>query len=226
MLRKYKLILLFIPWILLLVTLLLWSLGINLPKFKEDWLEVRNTTVIIERIEELGKLELVKYNFKEIYDYQALSEGKLKTSTTLRVYDYNPDLKVALIASGEAVGCIDLRNLDTDAIRLSKDTLYFHIPKPELCYYKLDMEKTRIYDFERSGFWSHIFTDDDEVTRIVEHAYKDAEEQIKISALKSGILDQTAINAEKVLKPILEKISGKQVVFTRYLEEVELEPLR
>ena len=225
MLRKYKLVLLFIPWIILLVTLLLWSLGVKLPTFNEDWLEVRNTTVIIERIEELGKLELVKYNFKEIYDYQALSEGKIKTSTTLRVYDYNPDLKIALIASGEAVGCIDLRNLDTDAIRLSKDTLYFQIPTPELCYYKLDMEKTRIYDFERSGFWSHIFSDDDEVTRIVEHAYKDAEEQIKISALESGILDQTTLNAEKVLKPLLEKISGKQVVFTQYPEEVEFEPL-
>jgi len=226
MLRKFKLALLFIPWILLLVTLLLWSLGVNLPTFKKDLLEVRSTTVIIERIEELGKLELVKYNFKEIYDYQALSEGKIKTSTALRVYDYNPDLKVALIASGEAVGCIDLRDLDMEAVRLSKDTLYFHIPKPELCYYKLDMEKTRIYDFERSGFWSHIFSDDDEVTRIVENAYKEAEEQIKISALESGILDQTTMNAEKVLKPILEKISGKEVVFKPYLEEAKLDLLR
>jgi hypothetical protein len=226
MLKRYKLTLVLIPWILLLVTLLLWSLGVNLPTFNEDWQEVRNTTVIIERIEELGKLELVKYNFKEIYDYQALSDGKLKTSTTLRVYDYSPDLKVALIASGEAVGCIDLRSLDMETIKISRDTLYFRIPEPELCYYKLDMGKTRIYDFERSGFWSHIFSDDDEVTRIIENAYKDAEEQIKISAIESGILDQTTINAEKVLKPILEKISGKQVVFTHYPEEVKLEPIR
>ena len=226
MLRKFKLALLIIPWILLLVTLLLWSLGVNLPTFKEELLEVRSTTVIIERIEELGKLELVKYNFKEIYDYQALSEGKIKTNTALRVYDYNPDLKIALIASGEAVGCIDLRDLDMEAVHLSKDTLYFHIPKPELCYYKLDMDKTRIYDFERSGFWSHIFSDDDEVTRIVQNAYKDAEEQIKISALESGILDQTTVNAEKVLRPIIEKISGKEVVFMPYLEEVKLDLLR
>lgn len=226
MLRKYKLILLFIPWILLLVTLLLWSLGINLPKFKEDWLELRNTTVIIERIEELGKLELVKYNFKEIYDYQAISEGKIRGSSALRLYDYSPDLKVVLIASGEAVGCIDLRNLNLDDVNLTNDTLYFQLPEPELCYHKLDMENSRVYDFERSGFWSNIFPDDEEVTRAVENAFREAEIQIGISAIESGILEQTTLNAEQFLRPILEKLSGQPVIFTYAPSVMNIAPKR
>jgi hypothetical protein len=225
MFKRYKQALLFIPWLLLLTVLLFWSLGVDLSSFKKDVVDVHTATVIIERIEELGKLELVKYNFKEIYDYQAISEGKIKSSTTLRIYDYSPDLKVALIASGEAVGCIDLRSLDPETIQTNDDTLYFRIPDPELCYYKLDMDKSRIYDFERSGFWSNLFSDDEEVTRAVQNAYREAEKQIRISALESGILRQTVVNAEKVLRPVLEKISGKVVVFTYLPEDTELAPL-
>ena len=222
MLKKYKLAVNFIPWILLLLALLLWSLGINLPSFKKGNLEIRTTTIILERIEEMGKLELVKYNFREIYDYKAISEGKVKGNTSLNIYEYSPDLKVALIASGEAVGCIDLRNMDLERIHIKNDTLFFNIPEPELCYHKLDMENSRVYDFERSGFWSNIFPHDEEVTKAVDAAYKEAEKQIRISAIESGILDQTIVNAEKVLRPLLEKLSGRHVVFTYTPDKVEL----
>lgn len=226
MIKRYKLALLFIPWILLMMVLLLWSLGIKLPSFKNEIIEIQNTTVIVERIEELGKLELVKYNFKEIYDYQAISKGKINSSTALKTYDYNPDLKVALIASGEAVGCVDLRNMGSNSVKISGDTLLFTIPPAELCYHKLDLEKSRVYDFERSGFWSNIFPDDDEVTRAVDNAYREAENQIRISALENGILEQTALNAEKVLRPILEEISGKVVVFTYKPDNTNFQPVR
>lgn len=226
MIKKYKLALLFIPWILLLTALLLWSLGIKLPSSNSEVVEIRNTTIIIERIEELGKLELVKYNFKEIYDYQAISEGKINSSTALKSYDYKPDLKVVLIASGEAVGCIDLQNMDLNSVFISGDTLFFKMPHPEVCYHKLDLEKSRVYDFERSGFWSNIFPDDDEVTRAIDNAYHEAEDQILISALENGILEQTTLNAEKVLRPILEKISGKVVVFTYTPDSTDLTPVR
>jgi hypothetical protein len=226
MLKRYRLALLFIPWVILLIVLLLWSLGIKLPSFNKEVMELKNTTIILERIEEMGKLELVKYNFKEIYDYQAISEGKINSSTALRTYDYSPDLKVVLIASGEAVGCMDLRNMDLNSIKIEGDTLFFKMPPPELCYHKLDLEDSRVYDFERSGFWSNIFPDDDEVTRTVDIAYREAEDQIRISALESGILEQTTLNGEKVLRPILEKISGKVVVFTYSPENVNLQPVR
>lgn len=223
MLKKYKIALFFIPWMLLLVTLLLWSLGIKMPFVQNHSLEVYNTSVVLERIETLGKLELVKYNFKEIFDYSAISRDKIRNNTYLRMYDFSPDLKVALIASGEAVGCIDLTGMDKEDIRIDNDTLYFRIPEPELCYHKLDVDKTRIYDFERSGFWSNIFTDDEEVTRTVEKAYREAEKQIRLSALESGILEQTVINAERVLKPILEEVSQLPVSFTHSPRNMELD---
>lgn len=224
MFKRYKLILALIPWFLLLIALLLWSLGVELPSFRNNQYAVQNTSVILERIEELGKLELVRYNFREIYDYQAISKGKIRGNTSLGVYEFGPDLKVALIASGEAVGCIDFLKIDPENILLQPDTLYLRLPEPEICYHKLDMEKSRIYDFERSGFWSNIFPDDDEVTHTVENAYREAERQIKVSALQDGILDQTIVNAEKVLKPMLEKIADRPVVFTYTLPKSLLNP--
>ena len=212
--KSIKYILLVIPWILLLLALLLWSLGVNLPTFNKGRQELINSTVIIEKIEDLGNLELVRYNFKEIYDYRAISKGKLNGTTLFNIYDFQPDLKVILIAGGEAVGCIDLRNIDLDDIQLTDDTLYFRFPKPELCYYKLDMEKTRLYAFEQSGFWNRLFSDDIEAGEAIENAYREAEKQIKISALENGILNQTSEQGELILRPLLEKISGKTVVFT------------
>jgi hypothetical protein len=49
-----------------------------MPYFpKRRKFEVIDSTVILQEMEKLGKLELVKYNFREIYDYKQLSEGKI-----------------------------------------------------------------------------------------------------------------------------------------------------
>ena len=207
-----KIILKILPWILLLIALLLWSMGVDLPGKGETKYEVIESTTILEKIEHLGKLELVKFNFKEIYDYQEISEGKITGSTALKTYDYTPDLKAVLIASGEAVGCIDLTKMLEQDITIVGDTIFVHLPKPELCYYKLDLDKTRLYEFERTGWWSRIFGDDDDLKNVVEKAYKNAEKQIKIAAMENGILEQTEENAALILKPMLENMTGKKVV--------------
>jgi hypothetical protein len=212
--RHWKIILFFIPWILLLAALLAWSLGFNPWGNKKSKVEVINHTTILEKVEKLGKLELVRYNYSEIFDYHALSSGKISATTSLRYYDFSPDLKVALIAHGEAVGCIDLLKLQEADIREESDTVYIHLPGPEICYYKLDMDKTRIYDLERKSWWSRLFSDDEETKSIIEKAYQAAEKQILASAIQGGILEQTADNAELILKPMLEEISQKKIIFT------------
>lgn len=216
-----KIIFKVLPWLLLLVALLLWSLGVELPGKKEN-VEIINSTTILEKVEVLGKMELVKYKFKEIYDYQAISEGKLTGETLLKTYDFTPDLKAILIASGEAVGCIDLSKINKEDIRMGADTLYVRLPAPELCYHKLDLENTSVYHVEQTGWWSKFFGDSREVKNVIEKAYKNAERQIKKSALEGGILAQTKENARLVLKPMLEKMSGKVVVLNFPMETEEI----
>ena len=166
---------------------------------------VRHETVLQE-IESLGKLELLRYRFKDIVE---LTE---KNAPYLGVFDV-PDSKVALITVGEATGCIDLRKINSEDIIIRGDTILVHLPEAELCYYKLDLSKSRIYSVDKQVYFKSE-------SRLLEKAYKKAEEQMKTAALRSGILEQTRENAEQVLRPLLEKVSGKRIIF---LDQVPVE---
>jgi hypothetical protein len=146
--------------------------------------------IVLNEITAMGKLELVKYNFKDVVE-QKITKMWL------------PDSKALLIIQGEAIGCIDLQKIKPTDIALSADTLIVNLPEPELCVFKIDHANSKVYNTE------YAFTDE---AILIEKAYQQAEVQIRESALKMGILDQTKENAEKILKPILEQSTGKKVI--------------
>jgi hypothetical protein len=119
------------------------------------------------------------------------------------VRDYLPNPKAILIVQGEAIGCLDLTKIKPEDIASKDDTLIVHLPDPELCSYRIDHSKSKIYDTE------YAFMNEQS---LINEAYTRAEAKIKQSALEMGILEQTKKNAELVLKPLLESISGKKVV--------------
>ncbi len=104
------------------------------------------------------------------------------------------------------MGCIDLNLIREEDLKNTEDTLFIRLPQPELCYYKLNLNNSRIYSVDKVVYYK-----DDK--QLIEKAYKTAENQIRNAALNSGILDQTTSNAEVILKPMLEQVSGKKVVF-------------
>lgn len=167
--------------------------------------------LILQKVEDLGKLELVKYQFKEITELQKLSPKYFK------IFQLGPDSKIALITTGEAVGCIDLTKIKSEHIFVDDQGVIVTLPKPELCYYKIDLQKSRIYSLQTNP----LMDDKD----FIEEAYRSAEEQIKIAALDAGILYQTEENAEKVLRPIFEQISGKKVYFRYQMDQPMDDPL-
>ncbi|RDB04985.1 DUF4230 domain-containing protein [Runella aurantiaca] len=146
--------------------------------------------MVLEEVQAMGKLELVRYNFKDIVEH----EQKLQ---------WFPNPKAILIVQGEAIGCIDLTKITTSDITSASDTVVVHLPEPELCSYKIDHTKSKVYNTE------YAFTEE---AKLVQEAYQQAEKQIQKSALDLGILEQTKQNANLILKPVLEKISGKKVV--------------
>ena len=202
-----------LPWILfLLVIFLLYFTGHWPFNQQSDKTHIISTNTVVQEIENIGKLELVKYNFKEILDYNRLSNAKLTGNAILQNYDFDPDLQAVMVASGEAAGCIDLTAIDSRDIQQLGDTIIITVPEPELCYYKLDLDKTKIHSFTRKGWWSRIFPNDDEEKKTFELAYQNAEKQIREAALQSGILEKTKDNAEIILKPMLRKITDKQII--------------
>jgi hypothetical protein len=147
--------------------------------------------MIIEKIVPIGKLELCKFYIKDVMEHEEINEWYF-------------DPKVILIVSGEAVGCIDLTKIDSSSITISDNLITVTLPKAELCYFKINHQDSKIYDIQNA-----YFIDD---KPIIDKAYKQAEIAIQQGALKMGILDQTKKNAELILKPFLEQVSGKKVL--------------
>lgn len=147
---------------------------------------------MVEKITAMGKLELVKYSMKDVIEQK-------EVRTIL------PDKRILFVAVGEVTGCIDLTKLQKkDIVKSGEDSITVRLPNSEICYVKLDHQKSKIYDV--SGTW---FQDDTE--KLIEGIYKIAEQRLLKNASDMQILAKTKQNAQLIFKPMLENISGKKV---------------
>lgn len=189
----------------LLVGALAWGLWSKVAP-GENWLarllrreaphvDVTHQTVL-RAVEDLGRLELVRYQFRDVIEY---------TERGMVVDD-----KLALIVAGEAVGCVDLRKVKPSDVVLRGDSVVeVTLPAPELCYYKVDHSRSKV--FRKDTFF---FSDD---AALVDNAYRAADKQVRRAALASGILGQTQRNADQLLVPLLTRLSGRRVVIVQPL---------
>jgi hypothetical protein len=157
---------------------------------------------VLEKVESLGRMELVRYRFKDVVEY--------KKST----YRFLPDAKVALIVAGDAIGCLDLRKVRAQDVVFEGDSVVrVALPPAELCTWQIDHKASRVYSVE-NGFFKDA--------ELVDESYKYAETNVRRAALQSGILAQTEQNAQKILRPMLETMTGRRVVLTQQMQN----PLR
>ena len=147
---------------------------------------------MVSRIVSMGKLELVKYAMKDVIE-------KKEIHTIL------PDSKVLFVAVGEVTACIDLTKVKKQDISQGKDTISITLPQPEVCYVKLDHQRSRVYDV--SGVWFP-----DKAKTMVEDVYKLAEKKLLAGATDMKILDKARENASLIFKPFLENVSAKKIV--------------
>ena len=162
------------------------------PLNTEPKVTVTHNTVLTQ-VEALGKLELVRYRFKDVVEYRKASR-----------YPLLPDAKVALIVGGEAVGCLDLRKIRPQDVVFEGDTVVrVFLPAPELCSFQVNHNQSRVFSTE-NGFFQDA--------QLVDEGYKYAEVQVRNAALQSGILAETQRNAEQILLPMLRIFTGRRVV--------------
>ncbi len=148
--------------------------------------------IVLQNIKTLGKLELASYTFKDIV------EQKLEI-------DLLPDPKALLIVYGEAKGCIDLTQIKDSDILIDEKKIRIILPDPELCQYSIDHSKSRIYD-SQYAFMNEAL--------LFEEAFKSAEVKLRETAISSGILETSKKNASLILKPMLEKLTGKTIILS------------
>ncbi|MCB2378793.1 DUF4230 domain-containing protein [Hymenobacter sp. BT635] len=175
------------------------------PLAPEPRITVTHNTVLT-KIEALGRLELVRYQFKDVVEY--------RKST----YRFLPDSKVALIVAGNAIGCLDLRKVKPQDVVFEGDSVVrVALPVAELCTWQVDHSQSRVYSTQNS-----FFND----AELVDEGYKYAEKNVQRAALQSGILAQTTQNAEQILRPMLETMTGRRVVLTQQTAPPQVPPRR
>jgi hypothetical protein len=171
--------------------------NINLLGNSVPQITVTHNTVLTQ-VEALGKLELVRYRFKDVVEYKR--SGR---------FQFLPDAKVALIVGGEAVGCLDLRQIKPQDVTLEGDSVVrVLLPAPELCSFQVNHDQSRVFSTE-NGFFQD--------GKLVDEAYRYAEAQVRRSALQSGILAETQRNAEQILVPMLHTLTGRRVIIGQRL---------
>ena len=86
-----------------------------------------------------------------------------------------------------------------------EDSVTINLPKPEICYVKIDHKSSKVYDTKMAFFRE---------ATLVDEAFKAAEEEITRQVNKSDILDQTKNNATHVLRPLLEGLGYTKINLT------------
>lgn len=156
-----------------------------------DKVEVSHN-MIVEKIESLGNLEVLKYNIQDMVEYK-------------KVRHWLPNAKTALIVSGEVICCIDLTRLKSKDIYTSGDSIRLTLPAPEVCHVTIDHSASRIYDMQ-FGLW--------ESTQIADEAYRQAEKQLREQAEKLDMDSKSRDSAVNLLRPILQAMGFEHILIT------------
>ncbi len=181
----------------ILGVLLCWIVISFLGKKKNVESTISTHQEVVEKVEAIGKLELVRMNIRDVLEHKIVRE-------------WLPNAKAVLIINGEAVGCIDLQKVKKDDISISKDTLKIKLPDPEICYCKIDHSKSKVYETSNEFFSG---------AQLVDGAYIEAEKQLRQTVLNAGILEQTKTNAVILLKPFFETLGFKHTII--YFDQAE-----
>lgn len=172
------------------------------PMFSEGEKEAPRSdvshTMIVDKIESLGNLEVLKYNIQDIVEYK-------------KIRQWLPNAKAALLVSGEIVCCVDLTKIKPEDIYTSGDSIRLHLPAPEICHVKVDHSKSRVYNVEY-GLWESV--------EIVDAAYKSAENQLYERAQELDIRQKGRDNTVDLLNPILGAMGFNNVLISFYSADI------
>ena len=151
---------------------------------------------IIDRVRALSRLETVHYQVEKVVTGE--STGPLPEMFT--------GDKILLVAHGEVIAGVDLGKMEEGDVRVVSDTVTIRMPAAEILSFKLDNEKTYVYD-RQTGFFS------DPDPNLETEIRRAAEAKIVEASQEAGITEQAATNARQVLRSLLAGLGYDDVRF-------------
>lgn len=183
-----------VPWILSVFFLLLalaagaWAFWLSRSE-AENPETITEHQLIMKKTQAMGNLELVRMSFQDVVQHR-------KKRPILA------DAKVMLIVASEAAGCIDLKKITPKDLHSSDSTLDVTLPRPEVCFFKVDHQRSQVVRTE------YTFSEEAE---LIDQAYRRAERQIPEAAIRAKILERSQKQARLLLTPLFEALSQKTV---------------
>ena len=151
---------------------------------------------IVHEIRSLARLETIKFSLEKI----------ITAETRQGVFKWLIGDRLILVAHGEVIAGIDLNKLDPEALQIRGGVLYVQLPDPEIFVVAVDNEQSYVYDRD-TGLLTHGEVDLESQARLA------AEQEIEESALKDGILELAAQNAESYLGGLFRELGYPEVIF-------------
>ncbi len=145
----------------------------------------------VEKIEKMGKLELVRITIKDVQEQTIPRPMPL------------PDAKALLIVVGEVSAGIDLKKVTMADIVDSETQITVTLPKPQMLMARIDHSKSKIYDV-KGGLWNTV--------ELLDDAYKAAEVKIRQAAAETGYVEICKKNARELLTPLFGELARKKIV--------------
>lgn len=188
-------------WLVAALILVLAGGAFYVFALRSDPAEVtRDHQSVVTRVQQVGRLELMRYFIKDVY-------RKEIKGTILGYSSSLATTKVLVVVSGEAIGCVDLAKLKPESVVTEKDSLAITLPYPEVCIHRIDHQNSQVYDTEFSivdrVYGNHA--------KIIDEAYREAEQQVLQTALKQGILEQSVVQARAFLTPLFAQLGFQRV---------------
>jgi hypothetical protein len=151
---------------------------------------------VVQSIQRLQRLETVVYTMEKIVSGE-------------QVNYYLPRLlageRILLIVHGEVIAGIDLSKLDDSRIRITGRSIEIAMPPAEVFSTRIDNQRTRVYSRETGLFTAPDPNLESEVRR-------EAETQLRQSAIEGGILKTAADNGRATLAGLLAGLGFESVV--------------
>lgn len=192
--KRFPLILFSVAFLFVLLLVLFLWLSNNLNPVRSQLVSDHKT--IAQKLENIGNLELVRFNLKDVVE-ESIKREAFGQDFLL------PDSKVLVIVSSEAVACIDMKKMTDADIREEGATIRLLLPPPSICSSRVDHEASKIYDVNLAARLLD--------PELIENAYRDAEQKVKEKALDEDILNKAKASAVQLLTPLLNGLTSKTV---------------
>jgi Protein of unknown function (DUF4230) len=153
--------------------------------------KVEISSVILDRIRGVSELTTAIF----------VMEAIVPTSQAQKIGGFTiAETKLLYIANGEVKAGINLEKITPDAVKIEGDTLKIQLPPPEIIDSKIDVNKSKVYDYDR-GF---LGLGPDVAPELQTLAQQETLAKILTTACDRGILQEANQKAKLSLTQLLQ----------------------